>query len=180
MQVIVLPQLFALLPLLVLLTIAAVVDWRERKIRNWLTLCIAATGLVHAMAAPHGSISNAMLGLLLGFTLMLPQFLIGALGGGDVKLMAGIGAWLGWTGAFQVFIAASIVGLVVVIVQCAVKGRLLVLFGNTMALLTNVLLIEEMGLKQATETGKSCRSVDKPLPYAVSVLVAVVLLIAVH
>ncbi|MBV8780264.1 MAG: prepilin peptidase, partial [Phycisphaerae bacterium] len=165
-------------PLLVMLGVAAVVDWRERRIRNWLTLCVVLSGVVHNLATPGGSLQISLLGLLVGFGLMLPQFVIGALGGGDVKLMAGIGAWLGWLGAVQVFLAASIVGLIIVLVQCAAKGRLLVLFGNTMALVMNFALIDELGLKHATETGKACRSVDRPLPYAVSVLIAVVVLVA--
>jgi prepilin peptidase CpaA len=169
-----------LLPLLILLSIAAVGDWRERRIRNWLTLCIACTGLMHGISAPGASLSSALLGLAAGLALMLPQFMLGALGAGDVKLMAGIGAWLGAVGVLEVFLGASIVGLVLVIVQCAAKGRLTILFGNTLALLTNFMLIEELGLERVTTMGQSCRSVDQPLPYAVSVLAAVVLLLIRH
>ena len=176
----VMPRIIEFLPLVAMLTVVAVIDWRERRIRNWLTLCIALTGVVHALSVPGSSLTGAALGMVLGFCIMFPQFAISALGGGDLKLMVGIGAWLGWFGTLEVWIGASIVGLVIVLVQCAVKGRLIVLFGNTMALLTNVMLIDEMGLDHLAKTGKECRSVDRPLPYAVSVLVALILLISVH
>jgi prepilin peptidase CpaA len=43
------------------------------------------------------------------------------MGAGDVKLMAAVGAWLGWTLTFQVFlasaIAAGIYGLVLIIMS---------------------------------------------------------------
>jgi prepilin peptidase CpaA len=171
------PRLLGLLPLIVLLLVAAVGDWRERRIRNWLTLCIACTGLMHGISAPGASLQTALLGLLVGFALMLPQFMLGALGAGDVKLMAGVGAWLGAVGVLEVFLGASVIGLVIVLVQCALKGRLTILFGNTLALLTNFMLIEELGLAQVTANGQQCRSVDQPLPYAVSVLIAAVLLV---
>jgi prepilin peptidase CpaA len=169
-----------LFPLLVLLAIAAIGDWRERRIRNWLTLCIACTGLMHGISAPGASLGVSLLGLAVGFALMLPQFVLGALGGGDVKLMAGIGAWMGAVGVLEVFLGASVIGLAIVLVQCAAKGRLTILFGNTLALLTNFMMIEELGLDRVTATGQSCRSVDQPLPYAVSVLLAVVLLVVPH
>src|SRR5439155_497718 len=66
---------------------SAVVDVYTRRVPNPLTLGIAAVGV--AMAATHVSgvsVVGAFAGFALGLLLMLPGHLIGATGGGDVKL----------------------------------------------------------------------------------------------
>jgi len=178
-------KLLTLLPMFALLIFAAAQDLRTRRIRNWLTLCLVVTGVAHSLMsargfAPSVTFGDSILGTLAGFGLPLILFVMGALGGGDVKLLAGVGAWLGVTCVIEVFLAAAVVGMIIVLVQCAAKGRLKVLFGNTFVLVMNVLHIGELGLRQVSETGKACRSIDRPLPYAVPVLLAVLLMVAVN
>jgi prepilin peptidase CpaA len=174
-------RLLTLMPMLALLIYAAAQDLRTRRIRNWLTLCLVITGIAHSLMSSHSvPLSDSLLGTLAGFGLPLTLFVLGALGGGDVKLLAGVGAWLGVSGVIEVFLAAAVVGMVIVLVQCAAKGRLKVLFSNTFILVMNCLHIGELGVKQLAETGKSCRSVDRPLPYAVPVLLAVLLMVAMN
>lgn len=182
-------RLIPLLPMLALLIFAAAQDLRTRRIRNWLTLCLVLTGIAHSVMSPHEilssvapsiSLGDSILGTLAGFGLPLMLFVIGALGGGDVKLLAGVGAWLGATAVFEVFLAAAVVGMLIVLVQCAVKGRLRVLFSNTFLLVWNFLHVGELGVESVAETGKSCRSVDRPLPYAVPVLLAVLLMVTIN
>jgi prepilin peptidase CpaA len=175
-------RVLTLLPMLALLIFAAVQDLRTRRIRNWLTLCLVLTGIVHSLMShatgPSVDLSDSLLGTLSGFGFALVLFVLGAMGGGDVKLLAGIGAWLGVKGFVQVYIAASIVGLLIVLIQCAAKGRLKVLFSNTFVLVMNFLHVGELGVQQVIDSGKRCRSVDRPMPYAVPVLLAVLLLVA--
>jgi prepilin peptidase CpaA len=186
-------RLIPLLPMLALLIFAAAQDLRTRRIRNWLTLCLVLTGIAHSVMSPHTAMSSiapsispsitlgdSILGTLAGFGLPLMLFVIGALGGGDVKLLAGVGAWLGATVVFEVFLAAAVVGMLIVLVQCAVKGRLRVLFSNTFLLVWNFLHVGELGMESVAQTGKSCRSVDRPLPYAVPVLLAVLLMVTIN
>jgi prepilin peptidase CpaA len=121
--------------------------------------------------------AQAGLGLLVGFAIPFALFALGALGGGDVKLLAGIGAWLGAVAVMKVFIVAAIVGLIIVLVQCAWQGRLLMLFRNSAVLAINLVHIQQVGVKHVSETGNSFRSVDRPLPYAVPVLIATILVV---
>jgi prepilin peptidase CpaA len=71
-------------------------DVRTRRIPNLLTFPAAAIGLVAATVAHggHGTISSAA-GFLVGLALFFPLFALRGLGGGDVKLMGALGAWLG-------------------------------------------------------------------------------------
>jgi prepilin peptidase CpaA len=171
-------RLLSLAPLMALLLWAAIEDLRARRIRNWLTFSLIFSGLILSFIG-HGAISPgaAGLGLLVGFALPFTLFVLGALGGGDVKLLAGVGAWVGPAGAFEVFCAAAVIGLIIVLAQATAQGRLRTLSRNSAVLAINLVHVGDVGLEHASATGKSFRSIDKPLPYAVPVLLAVTLLI---
>jgi prepilin peptidase CpaA len=170
----------SLAPLLVMLLWAAIGDVRERKIRNWLTGSMILTGLARSLLS-HGvpiTFPESLVGVFGGAAIPLVLFAIGAVGGGDVKLLAGIGAWVGSAGAVQVYCVQAIMGLLIVLVQAASQGRLRTLSRNTAVLSLNLLHLGEVGVEHMAATGQSCRSVEKPLPFAVPVLAAVLLLVA--
>jgi prepilin peptidase CpaA len=76
--------------------IAAVLDYRTRKIPNWLTVSAAVLGLVYHVFTPGGmGPLTALAGFAIGFCLLLLPWLLGGGGMGDVKLLAALGAWLG-------------------------------------------------------------------------------------
>jgi prepilin peptidase CpaA len=79
-----------------LLAAATAIDLRSRRIPNLislggllLALILAATGLGATTIGP------ALIGMGIGFGLLLPLYAKGAMGAGDVKLMAAVGAFLG-------------------------------------------------------------------------------------
>ncbi len=81
----------------ILVGLAAVMDdlWR-RHIANWIPAAALAGGFGWQIgtAGWPGALSAA-LGTAAGFAVFLIFFLLGGMGGGDVKLMAGFGALLG-------------------------------------------------------------------------------------
>src|SRR5262249_58939178 len=82
--------------LVVALGWAVVTDLRARRISNRLTYTTAGLGLaIHAAAGGWGGLSWSAVGLLAGLAAFLLPFLLGGMGGGDVKLMAAIGALQG-------------------------------------------------------------------------------------
>lgn len=71
-------------------------DWRWRRIPNGLTVPALVLALVfHTAVAGMIGIKSASLGFVVGFGVMFLLWLIGGGGGGDVKLLAALGAWLG-------------------------------------------------------------------------------------
>ncbi len=162
-------------PMLGLLTWAAVVDLRARRIPNWLTfgLVLAGVGQSFTWARSVGP-ADAMLGLLTGFGLTFVLFAIGALGGGDVKLLAGLGAWLGPMHTLVVFTLAAVLGMLFVLAHAVAQGRLTQLFRNSAVIALS--LTQAGDFEEAAEAGKACSGDGKPLPYAVPVLFATALL----
>jgi prepilin peptidase CpaA len=61
-------------------------------------------------------------GVLVGVGLFLPLYLLRAMGAGDVKLLAMVGAFLGPTDTFRVALATMIIGGVMAIVFVVLKG----------------------------------------------------------
>jgi prepilin peptidase CpaA len=76
---------------------AAFTDLRTRRIPNWLTVSAFALGLVYQFAF-HGlaGLGNGLAGFAIGFGLLFVLWMVGGGGGGDVKLMGGLGVWLGF------------------------------------------------------------------------------------
>lgn len=98
---------------------ACIDDLRRRQISNWIAGSAFASGLL-LQTIQHGwrGAGSALLGTLAGAGVLLGFYLLGGMGGGDVKLMAGFGALLGarrlfeaalWTGACGGMMAVAVI-----------------------------------------------------------------------
>jgi Flp pilus assembly protein protease CpaA len=116
-----------LLPISVVLVaalVATVTDLRAFRIHNALTLPLMASGLIyHAILGGPPAVLGSCVAAILSSGLLFLFFLMGGVGGGDVKLMAGVGTWLGMPLAFFVFLAASVGAGVYALVLMLACGR---------------------------------------------------------
>jgi prepilin peptidase CpaA len=98
---------------------ASIDDLSRRQISNWIP-CSALAGGVILQSVQHGwrGAASALLGALAGAGVFLVFYLLGGMGGGDVKLMAGFGALLGvqqllqaalWTAGCGGVMAAAVI-----------------------------------------------------------------------
>lgn len=117
--------------LVILLLLCSYEDIKNKKIPNKYTIPVLIAGLI-LMTINGGfeGLKDSFYGFLLGFAIFLIPFLIGAMGAGDVKLMAAIGALKGFTFTFYSLVATGIVGGVMVIVYVIYKKQLLQTFIN--------------------------------------------------
>ena len=90
--------------------VAVVEDLRRRQVPNWLTAAGAAGGLACAAWGGWHGLETAAAGALMGFLILLPFHWCGAMGGGDVKLMAAYGAFLGPSGILLAAVFAAVIG----------------------------------------------------------------------
>lgn len=110
---------------------AAMGDIRWRKIPRALTTAGVVAGLAfHIFSGGLGGFASSALACIIGFAIGLTFFSLGAVGGGDVKLITALGAMLGlnrWLFAMEVaVIAAGVIALV----QALRAGRLRQTFIN--------------------------------------------------
>ena len=101
---------------------ACVSDLRTRRIPNRLVAVLAIGGLLFSLFAQRGGVPSAVAGLLVGFALWFPVYVLGALGAGDVKLFAAAAAWLGPRGAIEAAVLAAVAGGVLAVVMIASAG----------------------------------------------------------
>jgi len=131
------PAIRILLEVLVIL--AAIWDIRTRRIPNWLTASgvILGVGLNTFLFETYGLwFSLKGLGLALGVYMVL--YLLHAMGAGDVKLMAAVGAAAGPGNWFGILVLTSIAGAVAGLLLVAFKGRLRRTLGNVGVILTSL------------------------------------------
>lgn len=167
------------LPLLILMSVAAVIDWRSRRLPNWLNLVILVAGVgLSAQGATGIGLGAALAGAAIGFVLLFPAFALGALGGGDVKLLTAVGAWTGPLGVLIVLVLTTVLGAVLSVAQAAQAGKLRALLRNSGVLAVNLVHVRALGTEHIEQTGKRFRSIDRPLPYAVPMLAGVVVWLA--
>jgi prepilin peptidase CpaA len=106
----------------ILVGLAAMIDdLARRQIANWIPLAALAAGFGWQMGQSGvRGLLYAGIGTVAGFAIFLIFYLLGGMGGGDVKLMAGFGALLGfhrlieaalWTAGVGGLIAAGVLGV---------------------------------------------------------------------
>jgi prepilin peptidase CpaA len=154
--------------------IAAVTDWRSRRIPNWLTAPGALVGLA-ANTAAYGWLGakSSLLGLALGLALLLPFVLIRVLGAGDWKLAGAVGSFLGPRQLIGVLIIAMLVAGVMAMALIIYKRRV----GESIRNIGKLLLAFAGG-----HAGDPAISVDNPqalkVPFGVALAIAVILFVS--
>jgi prepilin peptidase CpaA len=106
----------------ILVGVAATVDdLRRRQIANWIPVAALVGGLAWQISQSgwRGAL-DSVLGTVAGFAVFLVFYLLGGMGGGDVKLMAGFGALLGarrlleaslWTAGIGGLLAVAVLAI---------------------------------------------------------------------
>ncbi|HLW99689.1 MAG TPA: A24 family peptidase [Candidatus Acidoferrales bacterium] len=92
-------------------------DWRTRKIPNWLTVSGLITGLAvnTTIWGWHGTLAS-LEGAGLGLLFLFPLVLVRGMGAGDWKLMGAVGALLGpWGVLAFLYVSAMLTGVMAAI-----------------------------------------------------------------
>jgi prepilin peptidase CpaA len=111
--------------------VACAFDIRTRRIPNALTFSAAVAGLMFHVA--NSGTAGAQLsasGWVVGLLMLLPFFVLGGMGGGDIKLVAALGAWLGPSQTFWLAIYAGLAGGVLGVITAVSHGYLRTAIAN--------------------------------------------------
>jgi prepilin peptidase CpaA len=104
---------------------AGVTDLRSRRIPNWLTYpAIPLAIVLHAIAGGWPAAKLSLLGTALGLGILFPFWLLRSLGGGDWKLIGGLGAFFGWHRLIPVLLYTLLINAVIALGMIVWKKRL--------------------------------------------------------
>lgn len=100
---------------------AAISDLRSRKIPNKMTAPMCVAGIVYQVSFFQlDGLWASLLGFAVGFGILFVLWMVATAGGGDVKMMAALGTWLGWLTTLKVlfcsliFVTTGTIGIVLV------------------------------------------------------------------
>ncbi|HYW78267.1 MAG TPA: prepilin peptidase [Thermoguttaceae bacterium] len=97
----------------IVLVVAAVIDGWILKVPNWITFPLVISGWIYSTTVGGWGwegLAGSLTGTAVGLALLMPAYAIGGMGAGDVKLLAGVGAWVGGTDTFYAFCVSAVIG----------------------------------------------------------------------
>jgi prepilin peptidase CpaA len=150
-------------------------DWRFRRIPNWLTvsgfvLGLGISGVLFGWPGVKGGLEGAGIAIAV---LIIPVILRG-IGAGDLKLMIALGACLGPWKFLNVLLASIFIAGIMAIIEIVRRRRVKKTFGN-LAVLIQAFATFGMGARESIVT------LDDPgalrLPFGVAIALAMVLVV---
>jgi leader peptidase (prepilin peptidase)/N-methyltransferase len=131
--------------IIAMLLVVTIVDFRHYIIPDMVTIPGIVIGLAFSLVNPLITPLESVIGLVAGgaslyLLAVLGDFLFKkeSLGGGDIKLAAMLGAWLGWQNIIIVFFGGALLGLMFAIIQIArskeMRAKRLIPFGPFLSL----------------------------------------------
>lgn len=154
----------------VVLIVAAVIDGKQLRVPNWLTFPMVLSGLAYSTwTGGMEGFGFGLWGMTVGLLTLLPLYAVGGMGAGDVKLMAGIGAWLGATVTWNAFLVTVVVGAVMAIVMVLVRRAWEKHYGNFLMIFTEFLTIRDPRQLSAIAAERKPRMLL--LPYGIPICI---------
>ena len=157
--------------LIAIVLVAMVVDFRSRKIPNWLTVPAFVAGItLRTVLLGWPGAKTALEGAGLALGLLLPLVLLRALGAGDWKLMGAVGAFLGPLMFLFVLVGSILVSGLMAVIEMMRTRRVRETLSNLVVLVKGFF---SFGLRANPQI-----SLDNPellkLPFGVAVAIATI------
>ncbi|REJ87552.1 MAG: prepilin peptidase [Planctomycetota bacterium] len=153
-----------------LLIWAAYIDGKQLRVPNWLTFPMVLTGLLYnAVVGGWAGLGDGLIGMLVGLATLLPLYAVGGMGAGDVKLMAGIGAWLGAAVTWNAFVVSVIVGAIMAIIMVAWRRSWHKHLGNFSQIILEFMTVKNP--RQLSKIAAERKSQMLLLPYGIPICI---------
>lgn len=169
----------------VFVVVAAVIDGFELRVPNRLTYPFIIAGWIvsfFVMGFSSGSWNTAHAALGLGWSLwgtcvglmcLLPFWCIGFMGSGDVKMMAGIGAWMFGQHTMWAFGVTVVVGAVLALAMMLLSGEWKKHLSQLKWMSQEVLVVRDVAKLEAIAAERKPRMLL--LPYGIPIAIGTIL-----
>lgn len=165
------PEAGPWIPALLLAVLAGVLDWRYRRIPNWLTVSAALAGIaINTFIYRWPGFKSALLGMVLGLALLLPFVALRSLGAGDWKMVGALGACLGPQQLISALVVGALVAGVIALIAVIVTGRLKQTLVNIVHMLGALFTLRMPGREVSLDDPNSSK-----IPFGVAMALAVLL-----
>jgi prepilin peptidase CpaA len=155
------------------LVVAAVIDGWKLKVPNWITFPMIASGWI-ASTAMFGwaGLGWSLVGTAVGLALLIPAYAIGGMGAGDVKLLAGVGAWVGATHTFWAFLVSAIAGGVIALGMVIYRRSWRHHYSQFWMIFSEILVVRDATRLAATAAER--KSTMLLLPYGIPIAIGTI------
>jgi prepilin peptidase CpaA len=152
--------------LVALLALACWFDLRERRIPNGLTVAGAVVALGLRLGLGWGAAGSGAAGAGLAVAVALVPFTLGVLGGGDVKLLGAVGAFMGSERLVGALLLTAVAGAVLAVIEAVRRRALVHALANTYSFAKQWMLFRGAGVTPTLES-----SDVMSVPYGVAIAV---------
>ena len=152
---------------------AAVIDGIYLKVPNNITYPLIAAGWIYSTAVGGwGGLGWSVAATFFGLGLLFGLHLIGGMGAGDVKLLAGIAAFVHIEHTWYIFVATTIVGAIIALLQIAISGDWMKHWTQAQAILREIVTVRNAD--KLYELSQERKPRMRLLPYGIPMTVAAI------
>ena len=139
------PDYILLMFLLIVLSMAAIIDIRTQKIPNLLTYSALIVVLsYHSITNGWSGFFFSTLGIIVGLGLLMVPYFLEGMGAGDAKLLAVVGGTIGAVGVFYAFLCIAIIGgIYSIIIILSNRSQFKGFLNNQLMSIINILLFRK-------------------------------------
>jgi prepilin peptidase CpaA len=153
-----------------LLIVAAYIDGKQLRVPNWLTYPMVFSGLIYSYCAGGwAGLGDGALGMVVGLACLLPLYAVGGMGAGDVKLLAGVGAWMGVATTFYAFCVSAVVGAVMAVLMVLYKRSVSKHYSQLLLILSEWMTIKNP--KELSRIAAERKPTMLLLPYGIPICI---------
>ena len=127
-------------------------DVRYRRIPNLLTVAGLGAAIVLRALLGFSGVVEGVEGAVVGLALALVPFALGMLGGGDVKLLAAVGGFMGPSRLIGAFLAIALVGGVLALLEALRRRAAREVMSRSFAVVKNLALFGRAGYRPTLES----------------------------
>ncbi len=161
----------------VVLVVAAVIDGWKLKVPNWITFPMVFSGWIYSgVFFGWPGVGWSLAGTAVGLALLMPAYAIGGMGAGDVKLLAGVGAWVWGTITFYAFCLSAVFGGIIAIAMVLYRGKAAYHKDQFWCILSEILVVRDPN--QLSTIAAQRKSSMMLLPYGIPIAIGTIVYFA--